>query len=44
MTKSKRKSLEETAKILAIPGARRAIREGEKQIKRDEFVRLQDLK
>jgi antitoxin YefM len=37
-------SIEETAKILAIPGALEGIREGKEQIKRGEFVKLSDLK
>ena len=36
-------SLEETAEILAIPGAVKSIRKGEKQIKEGKFVRLEDL-
>lgn len=36
-------SIEETAEILAIPGALKEIREGEKQIKMGKFVRLEDL-
>lgn len=36
-------SLEETAEILAIPGALESIRKGEKQIKKGEVVRLEDL-
>ena len=37
-------SLEETAEILAIPGALNSIRKGQKQIKKGEFVLLSDLK
>lgn len=37
-------SLEETAEILAIPGALEDIREGMEQIKKGEFTRLEDLK
>ncbi|OGH13932.1 MAG: hypothetical protein A3H50_03700 [Candidatus Levybacteria bacterium RIFCSPLOWO2_02_FULL_37_10] len=37
-------SLEETAEILAIPGALKDIKEGMEQIKRGEFTRLEDLK
>jgi len=37
-------SLEETAKILAIPGALESIKEGREQIKRGEFIKLSDLK
>ncbi len=37
-------SLEETAEILAIPGALEDIKEGIEQIKRGEFTRLEDLK
>lgn len=37
-------SLEETAEILAIPGAKRGIQAGKRQIKKGEFVRLADLK
>ncbi|MBI4089720.1 MAG: type II toxin-antitoxin system prevent-host-death family antitoxin [Candidatus Levybacteria bacterium] len=37
-------SLEETAEILAIPGALRSIKKGIEQIKKGEFVRLSDLK
>lgn len=36
-------SLEETAEILAIPGALASIKKGEKQIKEGKFVRLEDL-
>ena len=36
-------SLEETAEILAIPGVMKRIRKGETQIKKGEFVRLEDL-
>lgn len=36
-------ALEETAEILAIPGAVKRIRKGEKQIKKGEVVRLEDL-
>ncbi|MBI3379448.1 type II toxin-antitoxin system Phd/YefM family antitoxin [Candidatus Gottesmanbacteria bacterium] len=37
-------SLEETAEILSIPGARERIRKGTKQIKKGEFVPLSDLR
>lgn len=37
-------SLEETAEILAIPGARERIKKGTEQIKKGEFVALSDLK
>ncbi len=37
-------SLEETAEILAIPGAKARIIRGTKQIKKGEFVPLSDLK
>lgn len=37
-------SLEETAEILAIPGAKRGVRKGKQQIKKGGFVRLRDLK
>lgn len=37
-------SLEETAEILAIPGALEDIKEGMDQIKKGEFTRLEDLK
>lgn len=37
-------SIEETAKILAIPGARAAIKRGIKEIKEGKFVPLSDLK
>ncbi|OGH17323.1 MAG: hypothetical protein A3C22_02005 [Candidatus Levybacteria bacterium RIFCSPHIGHO2_02_FULL_37_10] len=37
-------SLEETAEILAIPGALEDIKEGMEQIKKGEFTRLEDLK
>lgn len=37
-------SLEETAEILAIPGALESIREGRRQIKEGKFVKLSDLK
>lgn len=36
-------SLEETAEILAIPGAKARIKRGAEQIARGEFVRLSDL-
>lgn len=36
-------SLEETAKIIAIPGALEGIKEGKTQIKKGEFVHLADL-
>ena len=36
-------SLEETAEILAIPGALKRIKKGEKQIKVGKFIRLEDL-
>jgi prevent-host-death family protein len=36
-------SLEETAEILAIPGALTRIRRGEEQIRKGEVVRLKDL-
>lgn len=37
-------SLEETAEILAIPGALKSIKKGIRQIKKGEFVKLSDLK
>lgn len=37
-------SLEETAEILAIPGAKARIKKGAEQIKKGEFVALSDLK
>lgn len=37
-------SLEETAEVLAIPGALKSIKRGRAQIKRGEYVRLEDLK
>ncbi len=37
-------SLEETAEILAIPGALEGIRKGKKQIENGQFVMLTDLK
>jgi len=36
-------SLEETAEILAIPGAKESIKKGKKQIKEGKFVKLSDL-
>ncbi len=36
-------SIMETAEILAIPGARKEIREGMEEIKKGKFVKLQDL-
>ena len=36
-------SLEETAEILAIPGALERIKRGEEQIRKGEVVRLEDL-
>ena len=37
-------SLEETAEILAIPGALESIKKGKEQIKKGQFVELADLK
>ncbi len=37
-------SLEETAEILAIPGALESIKKGTKQIKKGEFIPLSELK
>lgn len=37
-------SIEETAEILAIPGALKSIKEGMRQIKQGKFVKLSDLK
>ncbi len=37
-------SLEETAEILSIPGALEEIKEGQKQIRKGQFVKLSDLK
>ncbi len=37
-------SLEETAEILSIPGARESIKRGMKQIERGEFVTIDQLK
>ncbi len=37
-------SLEETAEILAIPGAYESIKKGKEQIKKGQFVKLSDLK
>lgn len=37
-------SLEETAEILAIPGALESIKKGENQIRKGEFISLEDLK
>lgn len=37
-------SLEETAEILAVPGALKSIRKGQEQIKKGKFVLLSDLK
>lgn len=36
-------SLEETAEVLAIPGALESIKKGAKQIKKGQFVKLEDL-
>lgn len=36
-------SLEETAEILSMPGALKRIKKGEKQIKKGQFVSLEDL-
>lgn len=36
-------ALEETAEILAIPGAKESIKRGEKQVKQGKFVSLSDL-
>lgn len=37
-------SLEETAEIFAIPGAKKSISEGMKQAKKGQGIRLSDLK
>lgn len=37
-------SLEETAEILAIPGALKSIKKGQEQIKKGDYVLLSDLK
>ena len=37
-------SLEETAEVLAIPGALKSIKKGTNQIKKGEFVKLSELK
>lgn len=37
-------SLEETAEILSIPGAKKRIKKGTEQIRNGEFVLLSDLK
>ena len=37
-------SLEETAEVLAIPGALDSIKKGKKQIEKGQFVELADLK
>lgn len=37
-------SIEETAEILAIPGALKGINKGKEQIRKGEFVKLSDLK
>lgn len=37
-------SLEETAEILAVPGALKAIKKGQKQIQKGEFITLEELK
>ena len=36
-------SIEETAEIMAIPGALKAIKKGEKQIKKGQFIPLSKL-
>ena len=36
-------SLEETAEILAIPGALKSIKKGQEQIKKGQFIKLSDL-
>ena len=43
MSEEELESLEETAEILAIPGALKSIRKGEEQIKKGQFVYLKDL-
>ncbi len=43
MSEEELESLEETAEILAIPGALSRIKTGEKQIKKGQFVYLKDL-
>jgi len=43
MSEEELESLEETAEILAIPGALASIKKGEKQINEGKFVRLEDL-
>lgn len=37
-------SLEETAEILAIPGALKTLKKSEEQFKKGEFVKLSDIK
>lgn len=37
-------SLEETAEVLAIPGALESIKKGSEQIKKGQFIKLEDLK
>ena len=36
-------SIEETAEILAIPGALESIRKGQEEIKRGDFITLEEL-
>ena len=44
MSPEELESLEETAEILAIPGALESIKKGKEQIKKGQFVKLADLK
>lgn len=44
MSAEEMESLEETAEILAIPGARKSIREGMKQAKKGQGIPLSELK
>lgn len=44
LSKEELEAIEETAAILAIPGARQSIKRGEKQIKEGKFIRLSELK
>lgn len=37
-------SIEETAEILSIPGAKESIKRGERQIKQDKYIPLSELK
>ena len=43
MSEEELSSLEETAEILSIPGALESIRKGQEEIKRGDFITLEEL-